>query len=119
MFNDTNRTLSLDSLVSTHPIEVDVHHPDEVAEIFDVISYSKGSAVIRMLEQYMGPECFRKGMVSYLNKYKYRNTSTDDLWAALAETSRKPIAETMNAWTRQEGFPVITIEGQEKQDSKL
>ena len=35
--------LSLDSSPGTHPVEVDVNHPDEVNEIFDTVSYAKGS----------------------------------------------------------------------------
>lgn len=31
-------------------------HPDEVDEIFDAISYSKGASVIRMLHDYVGDE---------------------------------------------------------------
>jgi len=35
---------------------VPVGHPAEVDEIFDVISYSKGASVIRMLHDYIGDE---------------------------------------------------------------
>lgn len=34
--------MGLDALESSHPISIVVHHPDEIAEIFDGISYSKG-----------------------------------------------------------------------------
>lgn len=36
------KALELDSLENSHPIEVEVATPDEVNEIFDAISYSKG-----------------------------------------------------------------------------
>lgn len=36
-----------DSLETSHPIKVDVGHPDEINEIFDNISYEKGSSLIR------------------------------------------------------------------------
>ncbi len=34
--------LENDALQTSHPISVTVHHPDEISEIFDGISYGKG-----------------------------------------------------------------------------
>ena len=48
--------LELDALHNSHPIEVPIGHPSEVNEIFDEISYNKGSAVIRMLHRFIGDE---------------------------------------------------------------
>lgn len=103
------RALALDCLNNSHPIEVPVGHPSEVNEIFDVISYSKGASVIRMLHHYIGDDDFRKGMNIYLTRHQYRNTQTDDLWAALSEASGKPVASVMSTWTKQMGYPVITV----------
>ncbi|XP_050419267.1 puromycin-sensitive aminopeptidase [Patella vulgata] len=114
--NDLGRALELDALHTSHPIEVPVGHPSEVDEIFDAISYSKGASVIRMLHNYIGDEHFRKGMNLYLTKFKYKNAFTEDLWAALEESSKKPIGQLMSTWTKQMGFPVLQVE--EKQDGK-
>ncbi|KAL5489416.1 hypothetical protein EMCRGX_G018506 [Ephydatia muelleri] len=103
-----------DSLASSHPIEVPVCSPAEVEQIFDAISYSKGACVIRMLHGWIGDEAFRKGMKLYLTKFQYKNASTDDLWQALEQSSGKPVASVMNTWTKQMGFPLLTV--QEKQD---
>jgi tricorn protease interacting factor F2/3 len=43
-----------DSLEATHAVRAPVHGPDEVAQIFDEISYGKGSTLIAMLESYLG-----------------------------------------------------------------
>ena len=48
--------LDLDSLDNSHPIEIPVGHPEEVDEIFDIISYQKGSSIIRMLFHWIGPK---------------------------------------------------------------
>ena len=76
-----------DSFTSTHPIEVPVKYPEEIDQIFDGISYNKGSSVIHMLVSFIGKEAFRKGMQIYLNRHKYSNTCTEDLWRALSEGS--------------------------------
>ena len=115
--SDFTHALNEDALANSHPIEVPVGHPDEVDEIFDAISYSKGAAVIRMLHDYIGDDDFRKGMNAYLTKHKYSNTFTEDLWAALGEASGKPVAEIMNTWTKQMGFPVLKVT-QKKEGTK-
>lgn len=99
--------LELDALHNTHAIEVPVKHPSEIDEIFDEISYNKGGSVIRMLYDYIGDESFRKGLNHYLNKHKYSNASTSDLWASLEFISKKPVTKMMSGWTSRPGFPYI------------
>ncbi|MDD5147698.1 MAG: M1 family metallopeptidase [Candidatus Daviesbacteria bacterium] len=100
---------SLDALKNTHPIEVEVGDPAEISEIFDKVSYAKGATVLRMLMSYLGPAVFQKGLQHYLKKHSYGNAKTEDLWLALAEVSKKPVAELMRNWTQKSGHPVITI----------
>jgi aminopeptidase N len=97
----------IDGLEHTHPIEVAVHHPDEIRTIFDTISYSKGASVIHMLHAYLGPDVFRDGLRHYLKTHSYQNTDTVDLWAALEHISKKPVKKFMSAWTGQAGYPVV------------
>ncbi|MCJ1377275.1 Aminopeptidase 2 mitochondrial [Xylographa soralifera] len=101
--------LSLDSLRSSHPIEVPVSRADEINEIFDAISYSKGSSVIRMISKYLGEDVFMEGIRRYLKKHAYGNTQTSDLWAALSDASGKPVDKTMDIWTKNIGYPVVTV----------
>lgn len=83
--------LALDSLRSSHPIEVPVKRADEINQIFDAISYSKGSCVLRMISKYLGEETFMEGIRRYLKKHAFGNTQTGDLWAALADASGKDV----------------------------
>lgn len=99
--------LKLDALEYTHPIEVAVHHPDEIRTIFDVISYEKGASVLLMLHKYLGAEDFRDGLRLYLKRHAYGNTDTVDLWTALGEVSQKPVADFMGFWTKTSGYPII------------
>lgn len=99
--------LKLDALQNTHPIEVAINHPDEIRTIFDAISYSKGSSVIHMLQQYLGPDVFRDGLRYYLKKHQYSNTDTVDLWSALETISKKPVKDFMASWTGEAGYPIV------------
>ena len=107
---DTNRALSLDGLKNSHPIEQEVKNPAEVNQLFDAISYSKGASVIRMLEQFLGPESFQRGLQGYLSAHQYRNARTEDLWSALESASGEPVTSIMDSWTKQMGYPVLQVE---------
>jgi len=104
---DLGIALRLDSLANTHPIEIPVYHPDEIGEIFDEISYSKGASIIRMLADYLGEKNFRDGLRYYLKKHSYKNTKTIHLWQAFEKISKKPVSKMMHNWTSKSGYPVI------------
>src|SRR3989344_3995235 len=110
VYSDLSQAMSLDSLKNTHAIEVEVHHPSEIGEIFDAVSYSKGASVIRMIADYLGEKDFRDGLRHYLKKHHYGNASTKDLWLALEHVSDKPVRSIMDNWTSKPGFPVVIIE---------
>ncbi|XP_022732460.1 aminopeptidase M1-like isoform X2 [Durio zibethinus] len=57
--DESTDSLRLDGLAESHPIEVEINHAAEIDEIFDAISYKKGASVIRMLQSYLGAECFQ------------------------------------------------------------
>ena len=109
--------LSLDSLRSSHPIEVPVKRADEINQIFDAISYSKGSCVLRMISKYLGEQTFMEGIRRYLKKHAYGNTQTGDLWAALSDASGKPVEEVMDIWTKNVGYPVVSVTEDEQSNS--
>ncbi len=113
---ETSVALKLDSLKTSHKIEVKVEKPSEISEIFDEISYSKGGSILRMLENYLGEEIFRKGMVEFLSTHKYGNATTDNLWESLSKVSKQHIKRIMDSWIRQVGYPLVEIRGK---NSKL
>jgi len=115
--DNLSSALSLDSLRSSHPIEVPVKRADEVNQIFDAISYSKGSCVLRMISKYIGEETFMEGIRRYIKKHAYGNTQTGDLWNALSDASGKDIEKTMEIWTKNVGYPVITVTENEKDNT--
>ena len=103
-----------DSLRNTHPIEIPVKNPAEIREIFDPITYSKGSVVNRMLEHYLGESNFQKGLRRYLKKFAYQNAKTQDLWQCLEEVSGKPVKKIMASYTEQGGYPLLSVDLVEK-----
>jgi len=98
----------VDALRSTRAIEYPVHSPDDASGMFDVLTYQKGAAILRMLEQYLGAERFREGIRLYLARHAYGNTETHDLWHAIEEASGEPVRRIMDQWIWQGGYPLVT-----------
>jgi len=101
---------NVDGLHSTRAIEYEVISPNDCRGMFDVLTYIKGCAVLRMLEQYLGEETFRDGIRIYLKKHAYGNTVTKDLWSALEESSGQPVGAIMDTWILQGGHPLVKVE---------
>ncbi|KAM7276178.1 hypothetical protein ACFE04_018044 [Oxalis oulophora] len=127
--DESTEGLRLDGLAESHPIEVEINHAGEIDEIFDAISYRKGASVIRMLQSYLGAEPFQpktlgarqppsglqfaqrllKSLAAYIKKHACSNAKTEDLWAALEEGTGEPVNMLMNSWTKQMGYPVVSV----------
>jgi len=103
------QSMDVDGLSATRPVEFPVVSPEEANAMFDTLTYGKGSAVLRMLEQYLGEETFRNGIRRYLKTHAYSNTDTDDLWAALEAESGEPVGDLMSGWIYQGGYPQIDV----------
>jgi len=114
-----SRSLKLDGLLSSHPIQVSIKHAEEVEQVFDAISYCKGGSVVRMICAVLGMPNFQKGLQNYMAKHAYSNTETLDLWQAWQDVSGMPIQEMMASWTEQMGFPLVKVVKEDWQDDKV
>ena len=99
-----------DGLATTRPVEFHVGRPEEAEGMFDVLTYQKGAAVVRMLEQYLGAEPFRLGISRYLDGHRHSNTETTDLWDAIEASSGEPARALMDSWIFQGGYPLVSVE---------
>jgi aminopeptidase N len=103
------QAMAVDSLSSTHPIHQEVETPAQALELADVISYNKTAAVLRMVEGYVGPSLFRKGVNAYLAKYAYGNTTAPDFWNAITAAAKKPADKVMTTFVMQPGVPLVSV----------
>ncbi|GAC1528713.1 MAG: M1 family metallopeptidase [Acidimicrobiales bacterium] len=101
--------MHVDSLASTRPIEYEVISPEDADGMFDVLTYEKGGSVLKMLETYLGAERFRDGIRLYLDRHRYANTETTDLWDAIEEATGEPVRAIMDSWILQGGHPLVTV----------
>jgi aminopeptidase N len=102
--------MALDARRTSHPIQQPVADSSEAIAAFDGITYNKGQALIRMLENYLGERAFRDGIRKYMAAHAYGNTTTADLWRALESAAGKPVAGVAASFTEQDGVPLIMAE---------
>lgn len=112
--------LELDALLASHPISTPVNDPAQIESIFDTISYKKGASIISMLESFIGRAILQEGLRLYLDLHSYGTATTNDLWEALTQVTRKhgnhlDIKGIMETWTLQAGFPLISVSLQDGQ----
>ncbi|CAN5408244.1 M1 family metallopeptidase [soil metagenome] len=107
-------TLDSDAIVATRSVQSPVNSPNDALEMFDEITYSKGAALLRMLETYLGEENFQKGIQGYMKAHAFNNASTTDLWDALSSANSEKgkkkqvdVAKLMDAWVHQPGCPIV------------
>ena len=98
-----------DARSTTHPIQQPIATEAEANSAFDDITYKKGQSFLRMLESFLGEDVFRGGIRHYIAAHKYSNSTTTDLWNALSEASKKPVAEIAAGWIQQPGFPLVKV----------
>lgn len=99
-----------DVFKDVQPVRAEVRHPDEVSSLFDpAIVYTKGARLLYMLREYIGDQAFRNGLKDYFSKHAYQNTTHDDLWTSLHQTSKAQVKALMDPWLEQSGMPLINI----------
>jgi puromycin-sensitive aminopeptidase len=102
--------MAVDGLHATRPVEFPVGRPEEAQGMFDVLTYQKGGSVLRMLEQFLGPDVFREGINDYLTTHAHANTETADLWDALERSSGRAVRTIMDTWINQGGYPLVRVD---------
>jgi aminopeptidase N len=106
---ETQAALVSDSMPSVRTIRANAETPAEIQALFDGIAYEKAASVLRMVETYVGPEEFQKGVNAYVDKHAYANATAEDFWNQIAKTSGKPVDKIMKGFTEQAGAPLVTV----------
>ncbi len=103
------RVMERDAGTSTRPIRSGPVRESSVSDVFDDVTYTKGGAVLSMLEQWIGPDAFRRGLASYMRERRLSNATAGDLWHHLSKAAGKDVATVAATWTDQDGFPVVEV----------
>ncbi|XP_046566065.1 aminopeptidase N-like [Haliotis rubra] len=106
--------MSVDGVQTSHPMTNDVESNAEVEGSFDIITYTKGACVVRMMHFTMGHDLFIRGLNLYLKRHQYGVAEHKDLFNALTEQSEAegtPInmTEIFEPWVTQMNYPLVTV----------
>uniref|UniRef100_A0A0F7Z9B0 Leucyl-cystinyl aminopeptidase-like n=1 Tax=Crotalus adamanteus TaxID=8729 RepID=A0A0F7Z9B0_CROAD len=110
------KTMEKDSMNSSHPVSLPVNSSAEIEQMFDVVSYIKGSSLLFMLKNYLHKDVFQTGIQIYLHDYSYGSTCSDNLWDSMNKVTHgaADVKTIMNTWTNQKGFPLVTVKREGK-----
>ncbi|WP_019026881.1 M1 family metallopeptidase [Colwellia piezophila] len=97
-----------DALSTTKAIRKEIITADD-AEDGMGLNYSKGHAILNMLEQTIGEDDFQIAIQNYMQKHQWKNTTAQDLWNALEKQSNYQISEIANTFLNQPGFALISF----------
>ena len=78
-------------------------------DMFDLISYNKGGAILHMLRNYLGDQAFFSGLKKYLITHQYKAVEVSQLRLALEEVSGKDLQWFFNQWFFGAGHPNIQV----------
>jgi len=96
-----------DASPATRAIRSGPVYETAVWDVFDGVTYTKGGAVLAMIETYIGPDTFRRGLAAYFEGQKMSNATAGDLWHYLAQASGTDVAAVARSWTDQKGHPLL------------
>ena len=103
------QAMGVDAHPTTHPIQQVIADESQASSAFDQISYQKGEQIIRMIEDWIGPDNFRAGMRDYMKAHQYGNATSADLWAALGHAAGRDVGAVAAGFTEQPGVPLVLV----------
>jgi alanyl aminopeptidase len=106
----TQRAMERDAQHSTRAMRAQVDGFDNLGELFDELAYQKGQAVLGMIEQWLGPEIFQKGVRDYIAAHVWGNAEGADLWNALSKASGHDVTATVTSFLDQGGVPILDVQ---------
>ncbi len=104
-----NQVMTSDARLSTKPIRKPIKTEADIMDGLG-LAYSKGSAVLTMVEQWIGEEAFKKGIRQYMQDFKWRNAEAADLWDSLGKASGKDVKSVLKSFTEQSGYPLLSLQ---------
>ena len=101
--------MDVDALHSARAIREPVRSTGEAMESFDGITYQKGAAVLRMIEQWIGEDAFQKGVRDYIHANAWKNAKAEDLLRALDLASNKDVSKLASGFLDHAGVPNLSV----------
>ena len=82
---------------------------DDKEDLFDLVSYNKGGAILHMLRNYVGDEAFFTALKAYLTEYKYQSAEVHQLRLIFEKITGKDLNWFFNQWYYGANHPTISV----------
>ncbi len=105
----TDEALTVDSTLSTQPIRAPSNGENGSAFGNAGIIYGKTASVLRMVEEWIGPDQFRDAIRTYLNKYAWSNAAAEDFWGTMKASSNQPTDVVLESFIDLTGPPLLHV----------
>jgi cytosol alanyl aminopeptidase len=99
--------MTKDSLIAARIIRQPIQSTHDIHNAFDGITYSKGGAVLSMLENYLGQEPFRLAVSSHIKRFQSGTASSKDFLQSLAQYSDPSLIKSTESFLNQAGVPMV------------
>ncbi|MCL2781425.1 MAG: M1 family aminopeptidase, partial [Actinomycetia bacterium] len=94
---------------TSHPIDRPVPDVDAAEANFDLITYVKGTAVLRQLVAWVGEEAFLTGIRRYFRRFAWRNATMADLLDELSAASGRELRSWAGDWLGRAGVNTVSV----------
>ncbi len=108
--NSKQSVMTQDQYVSARKVRQPIAEHGDIGSAFDGITYQKGAAVIRMFENYVGADRFRKGVQNYMRKHMWGNATAGDFLDSISAAAGRDIRPAFSQFLDRGGLPLLTVE---------
>lgn len=89
----------------------------EISNFYTLTIYEKGAEVVRMIQELVGPQAFRKGSDLYFERHDGQAVTTEDFVKAMEDASGVDLTQ-FRLWYSQAGTPKIKASGSFDEQNK-
>lgn len=116
MLKSALSTMEIDRLENTRQIRQPVESHADIGAAFDGITYQKGSAVLSMLEGFIGEDAFKQGIQNHMQRHRHGNADARDFVQAIAATRsdlpKGQVEAAFFSFLEQPGIPLVDMDWQ-------
>lgn len=106
-YQEMSDALLADSRMASRQVRQPIVSSHDIINAFDDITYSKGGAVLAMIESWLGADVFQRGIHAYLTAHARGNATVMDLERALNRASRRQVGPVLRSFVDQPGVPSV------------
>lgn len=102
--------MDADAQATARRIREPIVRQDDIEDAFDAITYTKGEAVLAMLEAWLGPEVFQRGVRRFLTTHADASATTADFVAAIGAEAGRDVGPVLYGFIDQSGVPLVEVD---------